>query len=221
MKLDGHHWRTRISQVRLGRDTYRVVRAAQPGSHGSLIESRLGADLDVDEVSARELAAAWWLAARSPRSLVYLPYRASRTACEQSDAGPDLDLVLLHHSLQFPLSRWKSVRGRLGAGSPHTVKLPPDAFPVFPPEEHRGYRGDRNQLRPSIAADTLFLVGSRRAFELESDQLRDLAEDGPARIGEAWGRHYCAEIGLGPAFLVHGKSELPGGMLHVVLREDS
>ncbi|WP_410603531.1 hypothetical protein [Amycolatopsis sp. lyj-90] len=217
MKLDGYRWRTLISQVRLGKDEYRVIRPARPISHGSLSESWLGAELDVDEVAARELAAAWWLAARSPRSLVHLPYRASRTACEQDCGSPALDLVLLHHSLQFPLSRWKSVRARLGAGVPHTVKLPPDAFPVFGREERLGYRGDPNQLRPDIAADTLFLVGSRHAFEVESDNVRDVAENGPTRIDEASGRHYCAEVGLGPTFVNYPNSGVPSGMLHVVL----
>ncbi|MFC3448647.1 hypothetical protein [Amycolatopsis speibonae] len=88
MKLDGYKWRTRISQVRLGGAAYRVIRPARPASHGPLIESWHGAELDVDKVSARE----------------------------QSNEGPDLDLVLLRHSLQFLLSRWKSVRSRLGAG---------------------------------------------------------------------------------------------------------
>ncbi|MEV7553271.1 hypothetical protein AB0N89_26980 [Amycolatopsis sp. NPDC089917] len=219
VKLDGYEWRTLISQVRLGKETYRVIRPAGPVSRGPLVESRHGAELDVDEPSARELAAAWWLAARSPRSLVYLPCRASRTVREQGHEGPELDLVLLHHSLQFPLSRWKSVRGRLSTGAPHTVRLPPNAFPVFSHEEHRAYRVDRDQLRPGIAADTLFLVGSRRAFELESDQLRHLAEDGSAESGDSPTTHDCAEIDLGPRFLVHATSRLPGGVLHVVLRE--
>ncbi|MBB5855533.1 hypothetical protein ACFQ05_36510 [Amycolatopsis umgeniensis] len=220
MELDGYKWRTLISQVRLGKDEYRVIRPARRISHGSLSESWHGAELDLDEAAARELAVAWWLASRSPRSLVYLPYRTSRTTCERDCDCRSLDLVLLHHSLQFPLSRWKSVRARLGAGVPHTVKTPPNAFPVLGREDRLGYPGDLNQLRPGIAADTLFLVGSRHAFEVESDNVRDVAEDGPALIGEAPGRHYCAELGLGPTYVTYPNSGLPGGMLHVVLCED-
>ncbi|MFC3448648.1 hypothetical protein [Amycolatopsis speibonae] len=76
------------------------------------------------------------------------------------------------------------------------MRLPPDAFPVFTSEDHLDHRHDR-------------------------DQLRDVAENGPARIGDSRARHYCAEIGLGPAFIVHEKNGLPGGTLHVVLREDT
>ncbi|MET8081889.1 hypothetical protein [Streptomyces sp. NPDC005303] len=50
---------------------------------------------------------------------------ATATARELPEDGKhQLDLVLLHLSLQFVPSQWKEVRGRLGPGRPQTVTLP-------------------------------------------------------------------------------------------------
>ncbi|MFC4337863.1 hypothetical protein [Salininema proteolyticum] len=199
MKLDGRKWRTLVGHARLGGDRYRVVRPARRLRHCSLHEGRLGAQLSIDKGAAKELAAAWWLASRSPRSLVHLPLRSSGATCGEEYGGRRLDLVLLHHSLQFPVSRWKEVRSRLRSPLPRTVRLPPGAFPRFPAEaHHRKFHSDfTDRLLWSIAADTLFLIGSRRAFDLEGDSVRALAEECPAHLAEVPGSHCCAEIDMG------------------------
>jgi hypothetical protein len=51
--------------------------------------------------------------------------------------GRPLDLVLLHHRLAFPPSRWKQVRSRLGTGRPHTVVLPDQVWPARSIDAHR------------------------------------------------------------------------------------
>lgn len=185
-----------ISRVHLGRDEYRVIRPARNVGHAVLHEAWLGAQMCVDEQAAVTLAMAWGLAARSPHSLIYLPLRAARPA-DPVHGRHSLDLVLLHHRLAFPASRWKRVRARLGAGRPHRVTLPPRAFPRRPAADHwrRSYHDFRDHLRWDIAANTLFLIGSREAFELEADPVRALAADCPARLAN--GAHRCAEINLG------------------------
>ena len=107
---------------------------------------------------------------------------SSRDTSPPSQLGRPLDLVLLHHRLAFPPSRWKQVRSRLGTGRPHTVVLPAQAWPARLTADHRRvrYREFRDHLRWDIAADTLVLTGSREAFELEADQVRALAEECPA-----------------------------------------
>lgn len=201
MRLAGARWRTLVSAVRLGNREYRVVRPARPIAHAALSGSGYGAELSVDRATVADFAAAWWLAARSPRSLVYLPLRASGCSPDTGDQYGDrtLDLVLLHHSLGFPVSRWKQVRARLAAAGPHTVTLPPHPFPEFAPAEHwrRGHRGFHDHLRWAVAADTLFLIGSRHAYELAGAEVRALAEDLPARLAAAPTAHHCVEIGLG------------------------
>ncbi|MEU5875517.1 hypothetical protein AB0A73_28635 [Glycomyces sp. NPDC047369] len=165
----------------------------------SLYEGRLGAQMSVDKRGTVDLAIAWWLAARSARSLVYLPLRGSAAECGAEYGGRKLDLVLLHHSLGFRVSRWKEVRGRLGAGRVQKVTMPAGAFPEQGSEVHqvRWRRGFRDGLRWAIAADTLFVVGSRTGFELEGQQLRGLAEDCPAHLAERPETHCCVEIQLG------------------------
>lgn len=56
MRLDGREWRTLVSVVRLGGDSYRVIRPARPIAHASLHEGRLGAQLSVDKAATVDLA---------------------------------------------------------------------------------------------------------------------------------------------------------------------
>ncbi|MGI5292043.1 hypothetical protein ACQEVF_53275 [Nonomuraea polychroma] len=130
--------------------------------------------------------------------MIYLPLRAARPA-DSVNEGQLLDLVLLHHRLAFPVSRWKQIRARLGPGRPHRVTLPPWAFPRRPVADHRRwtYHGFHDHLRWDVAADTLFLIGSRKAFELEADPVRALVEDCPAHLANSPDTHCCAEINLG------------------------
>ncbi|MBE3015217.1 hypothetical protein IL992_39540 [Microbispora sp. NEAU-D428] len=215
MRLTEQTWSTLISKVRLGRDEYRVVRPARAVKHAMLYEGRLGAELSVDKQAAVVLAMAWGLAARSPHSLIYLPLRTARPA-DSANQERLLDLVLLHHRLAFPVSRWKQVRARLGAGRPHGVTLPPQAFRRRADADQRrwAHQGFRDHLRWDIAADTLFLIGSREAFELEADSVRALAEDCPAHLATGPGTHCCAEITMGRARM-HPDRRRPWAELHV------
>ncbi|NUT93365.1 MAG: hypothetical protein HOY78_15225 [Saccharothrix sp.] len=198
-----------VSTVRLGRDEYRVIRPARPLSHAPLTESWSGAELSVNGPASADLASAWWLAARSPRSLVYLPLRGGRFSCDGE--GRQLDLVLLHHSLGFPVSRWKAVRSRLSTASVHTVRLPARPFPEV---DHGGllHREFRDHLRWSVAAETLFLIGSRRAYEREGETIRALAEDSSADLARSPAMHWCAELDLGRRWQDHRN---PASTLHV------
>ncbi|MEU4217433.1 hypothetical protein [Actinoplanes sp. NPDC026623] len=187
-----------VSTVQLGRHQYRVVRPATAPRFAGLYEGRLGAQFCLDKRTAMMFAQAWGLAARSPYTIVYLPLRRAELSAHHL-CGRPLDLVLLHHRLAFPPSRWKQVRARLGTGRPHTVVLPGDALPLRPIVDHRRtrHREFRDHLRWAIAADTLVLTGSREAFELEADQVRGLAEECPAHRARTPGTHCCAEIGMG------------------------
>ncbi|MFF0721760.1 hypothetical protein [Micromonospora sp. NPDC003816] len=197
-RLDGHPWRVLVSTVRLGHQQYRVVRPVRlPGSAG-LYEGRLGAQFCLDAPTATMFALAWGLAARSPHTIVYLPLRRAG-ARHDCGWGRPLDLVLVHHRLAFPPSRWKQVRSRLGPGRPHTVDLPGNAWPVLSDTEHeRGcHREFRDHLRWDVAAETLVLTGSRTAYELAAEQVRALAEECPAHRARVPGTHCCAEIVVG------------------------
>ncbi|MEV0532770.1 hypothetical protein [Kitasatospora sp. NPDC050463] len=188
--------RTTVHQVRLGRAEYRVVTAVPRAPGVVLHDGPWSLQMVVDRPGAVDLAAAWALAARSPRSLIHLPLRA--------DAGPTgptepdrLDLVLLHHSLAFPPSRWKAVRRRLGAGRPHTVDIPDSDFPAEGDIDHvrRGFAGWRDELRFAGAARTLFLTGSATAFRWTGSWVRSLSTEGPAALRRyPQGAHYCITL---------------------------
>lgn len=206
MRLAGVRWPASVSTARLDGAGYRVVRPRRPIRAAALEEYRHGAQLAVGKSAAVDLAVAWWLAARSPHSLIHLPLRS----------GGQLDLVLLHHSLGFRVSSWKRLRSRLSPPATTTVTLPPRPFPVLARADHeRFFHQDfRDHLRYAFAADTLFLVGSRRAYELAAEVVRALAEEGPAHL--VAGTHFCAEIGLGPWKPHHRRN--PAAMLHAYLR---
>ena len=207
MRLAGVRWRATVGTARLDGVGYRVVRPLRPLRNAALQEHRFGAELAIGKAEAVDLAVAWWLAARSPHSLIHLPLRA----------GGRLDLVLLHHSLGFRVSSWKRLRSRLSPPAMSTVTLPPRPVPAFGRADHERLHHEdfRDHLRYAFAADTLFLIGSRRAYELAAENVRALAEDGPAHL--VAGTHCCAEIGLGPWKPHHRRN--PSAMLHVYLRD--
>jgi len=192
-----------VNEVRLGRDTYRVIHPARPIAHGVVYEAGWGVEMYVNKAATVDFALAWWLAARSPRTLVYLPLRSS--ACDQESCylGRRLDLVFLHHSLGFPVSRWKEVRARLTPTGVQKVVLPDEPFRAIGREEAmRTWRPDfKDHLRYDYAADTLFVIGSRQAYELEGGDVAELVDNAPAELAKTPDAHTCAEIELG---LWHG-----------------
>lgn len=205
MKLGGYTWRVSVATVVLGNRTYRAVRPRRPAGHSPVYYHGNGcctfARTAVDRAGAVELAAAWWLAARSPRTIVWLPLRDGPCDWSQWDQErPDrpLDLVMVHHSLQLPVSRWPAIRRRVPRlERPSTVRLPDRPFPCTDPWDHECYGECRDHLTYAVAANTLFLVGSRTAFELEAETIRAVVEDWPARRapqqGSSWMPGY-AEI---------------------------
>jgi hypothetical protein len=196
VRLEGREWRTLVGTARLGQAAYRVIRPERLPVHAVLHDDLAGQQLSVDKSATAELAIAWWLAARSPRSIVWLPLRTGAFDCGGAPGSRRIDLVLLHHSLGFRVSEWKRLRARVGEPKVHKVTMPAGALPVRPSDSRR-HHGFRDRLDWKIAADTLFIVGSRLAFELEGWRLRELAEESPAVLADAPEAHCCAEIGLG------------------------
>jgi hypothetical protein len=209
VRLEGRTWRTIVGTARLGPTAYRVIRPERLPVHAVLHDDLAGQELSVDKSATVDLAIAWWLASRSPRSIVWLPLRTGAYDCGTAPESRRLDLVLLHHSLGFRVSEWKTLRSRIAEPKAHKVTMPADAFPERDEGFHemRWHREFRDRLDWKIAADTLFIVGSRLGFELEGWKLRELAEESPAVLAERPEAHCCAEIGLG-RYLTPASSEL-------------
>ena len=162
-----------IHQARLGPNTFRVIRPAQPLTCAVLIDHDRHLDAYLDQDSAQRIAGLWMLAARSPRSLIHLPMRANHTPAWMvpGDAGLQLDLVLLHHSLQFAPARWKQVRGQLDRGRPQTVSLPAAEHAGEPEIDYaaRHYRENRDLFHQHLHAETLFMTGSAKVCAVRLD----------------------------------------------------
>ncbi|WP_018549610.1 hypothetical protein [Streptomyces sp. LaPpAH-108] len=188
-----------VHRARLGADEFRVVRPAGPLSRAVLIDHDRHLDAYVDQDAARGIAGLWMLAARSPRSLIHVPLRANRMPVREvpDDAGSRLDLVLLHHSLQFAPSHWKRVRGRLGPGRPQTVSLPEaeqgDGEVTDPATRH--HRENRDLFHQHLHAETLFMTGSAKVFRETARHFLDVARKGPGHIPVHPGHpHFCTEL---------------------------
>ncbi|WP_405676076.1 hypothetical protein OG292_14200 [Streptomyces sp. NBC_01511] len=180
-----------VHKVRLGGEEYRVISPFGPLRNGALY--RYGTNqynMYVDRPDGRRIGALWLLAARSPRSLVYLPTRAP--AKEFGGAYGDewgetpLDLVLAHRAVQFRPSRWKELRARMRAGNAprevRTASLPEGELPADTPEIEYAAPSDpanRNLLHQHVHAETLFLTGGAAAFRESAPHIFAVTKEGP------------------------------------------
>ncbi|WP_020018137.1 hypothetical protein [Promicromonospora sukumoe] len=127
----------------------------------------------------------------------------------------------MHHSLRLRPADWKTIRTRAGTGgSTHTVELPERLFPTFTRDDYWAthHREHLDDLHWTILADTVFLTGSRTAFELQGPELRDLVEESPAILASRPDGHCCAELTLGTQ-RSQPRSRSPYAYLHVQLCE--
>ncbi|MET7333836.1 hypothetical protein [Nonomuraea sp. NPDC005650] len=182
-----------VQRVRLGAAELQVIRPAKPLANGALYDTGDQYHMYVDRMDGRRIGALWLLAARSPRSLVYLPMRATPPApginpdWDKEERCPDrpLDLVLAHHSLQFPQSRWKQLRKQITAGSAagevRTASVPDTDLPADEEIDYRAlnYRENRDALHQRVHAETLFLTGSAAAFRQPARHFFAVANEGP------------------------------------------
>jgi hypothetical protein len=175
-----------VHHARLGADEFRVIRPAQPLTHAVLIDHDRHLDAYLDQDAAERIAGLWMLAARSPRSLIHLPMRANRPLARElpEDVGFQLDLVLLHHSLQFAPSRWKEVRSRLGPGRPQIVSLPEAEHADHAAIDYaaRHYRENRDLFHQHLHAETLFMTGSAKVIRQTARHFLDVATKGPGYV---------------------------------------
>ncbi|MFG2988167.1 hypothetical protein ACGFZK_02450 [Streptomyces sp. NPDC048257] len=188
-----------IHQGRLGRVEFKVIRPSRPLDRAVLADHDRHVDAYLDQDAARRIGALWMLAASSPRSLVHLPMRGNRTPAHGlPDSGTrQLDLVLLHHSLQFAPSRWKKLRTRLGPGRPKTVTLldPAPTTELLIDREARHHRENRDLFHQHLHAETLFMTGSAKVFKTTARHFLEVARNGPAHVPAHPGySHFCTRL---------------------------
>ncbi|MCM2393460.1 hypothetical protein [Streptomyces albipurpureus] len=198
-----------LHQARLGSTEFTVIRPALPLAHAVLIDHDryLGAYLDQD--AAQSIGDLWKLAASSPRSLIHLPIRGNQLPSDEPrQEGPrQLDLVLLHHSLQFRPSRWKEIRGRLGPGRPRTMTLPTSVPHGEADAGHRArhHRANRDLFHQHLHAETLLMTGSARVFRETAHHFLDVAQNGPHHSSTHPNHHYCSELHSRDGVLGHAR----------------
>ncbi|MFJ8013117.1 hypothetical protein [Streptomyces sp. NPDC096339] len=176
-----------VHRPRLGAQELTVIRPARPPERALLVDHGWFLNAYVDRDAARLIGGLWTLAATSPRALIHLPLRRPGASAE-AGARP-LDLVLLHHSLQFAPSRWKELRGRLGPGRRRTVTV----STTQPEIDHEAlhHAENRDLFHQHVHAETLFVTGSAKAFRETAGHFHDVAAHGPGRTAD---RHYCAQL---------------------------
>ncbi|MGR7003245.1 hypothetical protein ACU686_43520 [Yinghuangia aomiensis] len=192
---DGLRAKVVVQRVRLGSDEYRVIRPAR-ARNVALYAAERSYRLYVDRADGRQLGTLLMLAARSPRSLVYLPLRSNPDVpdVDPPDEQP-LDLVLVPRARQFRPARWKRLRTRITAANAprelRTASVPENDLA----KDIAGDRlpsGDRYTLRQRLCAETLFLTGASGAFREAARHVFALAADGPPLAAGYYGHDYYA-----------------------------
>jgi hypothetical protein len=200
-----------VHHTRLGTHEYRVIRPAQPLTRAILLDrySQGAREMHLNNDTAYRIGVLWTLAARSARSLIHLPLRDGLVPWHRTtDPGTRLELVLAHHSLQFPDSRWKQLRTHLGAGRPQTATLPATDLPADDSIDYaaRRHRENRDLFHQHLHAETLFMTGSAQLFRETARRFLDIAEHGPsfAKANPAY-LHYCTEFHEGDGILANAR----------------
>ncbi|MFJ6048677.1 hypothetical protein [Streptomyces sp. NPDC092307] len=190
-----------IHRARLGPVEFKVIRPAKPPVRAVLVDRDRYVDAFLDQDAAKLIGGLWTIAASSPRSLVHVPMRGNRAPADGApEAGTrQLDLVLLHHSLQFAPARWKELRARLDPGRPQTVTLPVPA--PAPAGESTGddvarhHRENRDLFQQHLHAETLFMTGSAPVFRATAHHFLDIARHGPGYVAaHSPDAHYCTRF---------------------------
>lgn len=194
----------KVHRAKLGGEEFRVIRPGAILPNAVLFDHDRWLDLYLDAVAASAVAGLWLLAARSPRSLIHLPLRANAWPFDETRPGfgGKLDLVLLHHSLQFAPSRWKELRRKLDAGRPETASVPEAALPR-PDLEHRHHRENHDLFHQHLQAETLFMTGSQTLFRHTAQHFLDVAEHGPEATSHYCERFHSNDGVLGDAREIH------------------
>lgn len=176
-----------VQKVRLAGTKYRVIRPAEPLRNGALYRAGSHYEMYVDRTDGRRIGTLWLLAARSPRSLVYLPMRATPPVPGIGvDGERPLDLVLAPRTAPLRPSRWKRIRACLRAANAarelHTAGVPErdlpdlDADYVVPDDPKRA---DEFLLRKDVYAETLLLTGGAAAFREGAKEIFAVTKYGP------------------------------------------
>lgn len=193
---DGLRAKVVVHRVRFGGDEHRVIRPARARNVGLYATTRNNYGLYVDRPDGRQLGTLLMLAARSPRSLVYLPLRSNPDVpgIGLPDEQP-LDLVLVPRARQFRPAHWKPLRTRIAAANAprelRTARVPENDLTKDTPSD-RLPCDDRYTIRQHLHAETLFLTGTSGAFREAARHVFALAADGPPLASDYYGHDYYA-----------------------------
>ncbi|MEU6039619.1 hypothetical protein ABZ801_29865 [Actinomadura sp. NPDC047616] len=206
-----------VQRGRLDGTAFRVIRPARPLKNGALYKAPHWYEMYVDRPDGRRVGTLMLLAARSPRSLIYLPMRTTPTApgIGWYNEKP-FDLVLAHRAVQFRPSRWKQLRERINAGNAprelRTASIPVRDLPAdheFDPSE-RSHPRHGNLLHQAVYAETLFLTGGTTAFREAARHIFAVTTDGPPRAATelylpgGCNYHVCRSFYDWPDLVEHG-----------------
>ncbi|MFG1686093.1 hypothetical protein ACGFNP_38435 [Nonomuraea sp. NPDC049269] len=177
-----------VQRGRVGGMDFRVIRPAGPLKNGALYKAQDCYEMYADRTDGRRIGTLMLLAARSPRSLIYLPMRTTPTAPGDGVGWGEekrIDLVLVHRAVQFRPSRWKQLRERLNWGNSlrelHTARVPARDLSADLGLKTSARRDPKrgNLLHQAFYAETLFLTGGTTAFREAAQEIFAISKDGP------------------------------------------
>jgi hypothetical protein len=117
--------------------------------------------------------------------MIYIPSRTSVLPADIkafSAFDKNLGIVLFHHSLQLKLGIWKVLRNRLPkvGGKLVSYKCNPRRFSQLSYDDNKEFtfRENKDHMLIRNHADTLFLIGSEKAFQHTSGVFEPLSRGG-------------------------------------------
>ncbi|MBC2901219.1 hypothetical protein [Streptomyces cupreus] len=178
--------RLRLNEFRprTGPYEHRVVQPRTPLRDTSLTAPDPIGLLLGDHDGLNRLAGLFSFAAYSRHTVVHVPLRDGVPPDE--GWGERVDLVLAHHSLGLRPGQWPELRRKLRAGTPLTART--DEARTARDARTWQARRDRDELRHTTHARTLFLFGSRDVFADTATGFAHAAGFGPRQKGVAQGR---------------------------------
>ncbi len=185
--------RLRLTEFRprTGPHVHRIVQPRTPLRHTSLTAPDPIGLLLGDHDGLSRLAALFSFASRSPHTIVHVPLRDGVPPDEGH--GERIDLVLAHRTLGLRPSHWPGLRRGLRQGTPLTVRTD-EARTARDARAWQESR-DRDDLRHTTHARTLFLFGGREAFAESAEDCAYAAGFGPRQKRVAEG-HVAFMTGL-------------------------
>ncbi|GLI09445.1 hypothetical protein YDYSG_54770 [Paenibacillus tyrfis] len=173
-------------EINLSAKSYTVFIPNFPTDNMFALEHRCGIYMLFGDQKSLQYLACLFLAASIHRDkMIYVPVTTRllpKDLQHFSAYNKNLDMVFMHHSIQFNTKLWKEIKQRMfrTKGELKSFECNPRQFSDLGYEDYCPftYAENKDKILIKKYADTLFFYGSKKAFEFASGGLEPLSRTG-------------------------------------------